>query len=98
MLSQKDWTGLIDTGIFKDNRYFDVFVEYTKLEPEEIFIKISIWNRGDKACKLHVLPTLLFRNTWSWLDGSSKSELKKVAGRPDSVLGCHQRPPGQTAA
>jgi hypothetical protein len=80
---------LLDTGVFKDNRYFDVFVEYAKLEPEEIFIKISIWNRGDKDSILHVLPTLLFRNTWSWSDGGSKPELKRLSGLPDSVVHAH---------
>src|SRR6516165_3492400 len=57
---------LIDTGVFDDDRYFDVFVEYAKQSPEEILIQISIWNRGPEAAPLHVLPTLWFRNTWSW--------------------------------
>jgi hypothetical protein len=57
---------LIDTGIFDDNRYFDVFVEYAKASPEDILIKITVCNRGPEAAELHLLPTLWFRNTWSW--------------------------------
>jgi hypothetical protein len=57
---------LLDTGIFADNRYFDVFVEYAKNSPEDILIKISIINRGPSAKTLHLLPTLWFRNTWAW--------------------------------
>ncbi len=55
-----------DTGIFDDMRYFDVFVEYAKESPDDILIRITIENRGPDAAKLHVLPTLWFRNTWSW--------------------------------
>jgi mannosylglycerate hydrolase MGH1-like protein len=57
---------LIDTGVFDDNRYFDVFVEYAKAAPEEMLIRISVWNRGPDPATLHLLPTLWFRNTWSW--------------------------------
>jgi len=57
---------LIDTGVFDDDRYFDVFVEYAKDSPEDLLIQISIHNRGPAAAPLHVLPTLWFRNTWSW--------------------------------
>ena len=57
---------LIDTGVFRDNRYFDVFVEYAKPDPEDILIQITIANRGPEAATIHVLPTLWFRNTWSW--------------------------------
>src|SRR5262245_38624431 len=57
---------LIDTGIFDDDRYFDVFVEYAKAGPEDILIKISAANRGPEAWTLHILPTLWFRNTWRW--------------------------------
>jgi hypothetical protein len=56
---------LIDTGIFDEDRYFDVFVEYAKAEPEEILIKITAHNRGPDRAPLHLLPTLWFRNTWS---------------------------------
>lgn len=57
---------LIDTGVFDDNRYFDVFVEYAKNSPEDILIKISAVNRGPEAKSIYLLPTLWFRNTWSW--------------------------------
>jgi hypothetical protein len=63
---------LIDTGIFDQNRYFDVFVEYAKDSPEDILIKITVANRGPDKAVLHVLPTLWFRNTWSWQDASHK--------------------------
>ena len=55
-----------DTGIFQDNRYFDVFVEYAKEGPDDIFIRITAHNRGPEAAPLHLLPTLWFRNSWIW--------------------------------
>ncbi|HEX2928976.1 MAG TPA: glucosidase, partial [Candidatus Binatia bacterium] len=57
---------LLDTGVFNDNRYFDLFVEYAKQSPEDMLIQITVWNRGPETAPLHVLPTLWFRNTWSW--------------------------------
>ncbi len=57
---------LIDTGIFDDDRYFDVFVEYAKASAEDILVRISVINRGPEAATLDLLPTLWFRNTWSW--------------------------------
>ena len=57
---------LLDTGVFDDDRYFDIFVEYAKDSPEDILIQITVWNRASEAASLHVLPTLWFRNTWSW--------------------------------
>jgi len=57
---------LVDTGVFDDDRYFDVFVEYAKNDPEDICIRITVANRGPQAATLHVLPTLWFRNTWAW--------------------------------
>jgi len=57
---------LVDTGIFSDNRYFDVFVEYAKATPEDILIRITAWNRGPDPAPLHLLPTLWFRNRWGW--------------------------------
>ena len=57
---------LIDTGIFDDSRYFDVFVEYCKASPNDILIRITAANRGPDTASLHLLPTLWFRNTWSW--------------------------------
>lgn len=66
---------LLDTGVFNDDRYFDVFVEYAKHSPDDIVIQISVINRGSKGATLHLLPTLWFRNTWSW-NGSKKPSLK----------------------
>jgi hypothetical protein len=57
---------LLDTGVFEENRYFDVFVEYAKNTPEDILIKISVTNHGPEQKTLHLLPSLWFRNTWSW--------------------------------
>ena len=57
---------LLDTGVFADDRYFDIFVEYAKASPEDILIQITAWNRGPDDARLHLLPTLWFRNTWSW--------------------------------
>ncbi len=69
---------LLDTGVFADNRYFDVFVEYAKNSPEDILIKISVSNRGAEEKELHLLPTLWFRNTWSWEDDRTKPKLKNI--------------------
>jgi hypothetical protein len=57
---------LIDTGIFDDQRYFDIFAEYAKGAPNDILIRITVCNRGPEAATLHLLPTIWFRNTWSW--------------------------------
>src|SRR5947207_653205 len=57
---------LLDTGIFDDNRYFDVFVEYAKADVEDILVKITVANRGPETANLRLLPTIWFRNTWSW--------------------------------
>jgi Glycosyl hydrolase family 63 C-terminal domain len=71
---------LLDTGIFNDDRYFDVFVEYGKESPEDTLIRISATNRGPDSATLHVLPTLWFRNTWNWWTDSAKPALRLVAG------------------
>ena len=57
---------LIDTGVFAEDRYFDVLVEYAKAAPDDILVRISATNRGPEAAPLHLLPTLWFRNTWAW--------------------------------
>jgi mannosylglycerate hydrolase MGH1-like protein len=57
---------LLDTGIFDENRYFDMLVEYAKATPEDILIRISATNRGPEAAELHLLPSIWFRNSWSW--------------------------------
>ncbi|MEH1795934.1 MGH1-like glycoside hydrolase domain-containing protein [Nostoc sp.] len=70
---------LIDTGIFAQDRYFDVFVEYAKASPEDILIQISAINRGSEAKTLHLLPTLWFRNTWSWTDNQQEKPWLKIS-------------------
>jgi hypothetical protein len=93
---------LLDTGVFKDDRYFDVFVEYAKNTPTDLMIQISICNRGPDPAPLHVLPTLLFRNFWSWWPDVAKPGLRKfsdggiAASDPeigDYVLYCENNPP-----
>jgi hypothetical protein len=71
---------LLDTGIFDDNRYFDVYLEYAKAAPEDILIRITVENRGPDGAALHVLPTLWFRNTWSWESGAKRPLLKAADG------------------
>lgn len=66
---------LIDTGIFDDDRYFDIFIEYAKSDEEDILVKVKIENRGPEEASLNVLPTLWFRNTWSWGHDGYKPEL-----------------------
>ena len=63
---------LIDTGVFGDDRYFDVFVEYAKADVEDILIKITATNRGPETASLNLLPTIWFRNTWSWNQNGHK--------------------------
>ncbi|MGC2111815.1 MAG: glucosidase [Candidatus Korobacteraceae bacterium] len=69
---------LLDTGIFDDDRYFDVFVEYAKGDPEDILVSISVHNRGPEAAQLHLLPTLWFRNNWAWEAGEPKPALRQA--------------------
>ncbi len=64
--TQDDEFELIDTGIFNDDRYFDVFVHYAKASPDDVLLQLEIHNRGSQAAPIHVLPTLWFRNTWAW--------------------------------
>src|SRR5690242_18109748 len=68
---------LIDTGIFADDRYFDIFVEYAKASPEDILIRIEAINRGPDAAEIHLLPTMWFRNTWSWGLDERKPKLRR---------------------
>jgi len=82
---------LLDTGVFDDDRYFDVFVEYAKAGPEDLLIRISVANRGREAAKLHLLPTLWFRNTWSWSGGTPKPTLRSAGASAgvSAVLASH---------
>jgi len=70
---------LLDTGVFNNDRYFDVFVEYAKATPEDTLIKITVCNRGPEEVPLHILPTLWFRNKWSWHKGAQKPTLRRMA-------------------
>jgi hypothetical protein len=70
---------LIDTGIFAEDRYFDVFIEYAKAGPDDILIRIEAINRGPDAAPLHLLPTVWFRNTWSWGLDDRKPKLRRDA-------------------
>ena len=65
---------LIDTGVFTEGRYFDVFVEYAKADVDDVLIRITAINRGPERAKLHLLPTVWFRNTWSWGYGNPRPE------------------------
>lgn len=76
---------LLDTGVFDENRYFDVFVEYAKADVEDVLIRLHVVNRGPEAAALHLLPTLWFRNTWSW-DSRQPRPLLKRLGETDAVI------------
>jgi hypothetical protein len=67
---------LLDTGIFNDDKYFDCFVEYAKAETEDILIKITIANRSAEEAEINVLPTIWFRNTWSWENSTLNHQLR----------------------
>ena len=72
---------LIDTGIFNQDRYFDVFVEYAKVAPEDILIKITVVNRANEPAAIHLLPTLWFRNIWSWKQNVPRPKINAAASR-----------------
>ncbi|HTQ61057.1 MAG TPA: hypothetical protein VMI32_12570 [Candidatus Solibacter sp.] len=79
---------LVDTGVFKDDRYFDVFVEYAKDGPEDILVKITAANRGPDVSELHVLPTLWFRNDWSkWIAPSNRAAEKPILKQVETAAG-----------
>jgi hypothetical protein len=66
---------LLDTGVFDDDRYFDVFVEYAKAEPEDILMLVTVANRGPDEATIHLLPQLWFRNLWSWRVNANRPDL-----------------------
>ena len=80
---------LLDTGIFDDDRYFDVFVEYAKAAAEDILIRISVCNRGPEPALLDLLPTLWFRNTWAWSGVAQTPPSLKQEG-PQSIAAAHE--------
>ena len=75
---------LLDTGIFDEDRYFDVLIEYAKAEQDDVLIQITVTNRGPETARCIVLPTLWFRNTWSW--GYENGPLGEVPGKPTMAL------------
>src|SRR5436190_3807644 len=77
---------LLDTGVFDDNRYFDVFVEYAKADVEDILVQITVANRGPEAANLRLLPTVWFRNTWSWGSSGMKPELRQDGAGANPVV------------
>ncbi len=76
---------LLDTGVFAENRYFDVFVEYAKADVEDIVIRITAVNRAPQSADLHLLPSLWFRNTWSWGRDSRRPSARLATSVPGSV-------------
>jgi len=77
---------LLDTGVFDEDRYFDIFVEYAKADVEDILIKITVTNRGPEAANLRVLPTVWFRNTWSWGSHRPRPRLHEARPAPNPVI------------
>ena len=72
---------LLDTGVFRENRYFDVEVEYAKADPEDMLIRVRVTNRGPDRAPIDVLPTIWFRNTWSWCPNPTRPSLARFGGR-----------------
>ncbi len=74
---------LLDTGVFAEDRYFDVFVEYAKADAEKLLVQITAVNRGPDPAPLHLLPTLWHRNTWSWTPGAPRPEIRAAEAGAD---------------
>jgi hypothetical protein len=87
---------LLETGVFDEDRYFDVFVEYAKADVEDILIKITVTNRGPEAANLRVLPTIWFRNTWSWGNRARRPKLHKAYPAPNPVIELNLSPLNQS--
>ena len=83
---------LLDTGVFDDNRYYDIVVEYAKASVEDMLIRITATNRGLEPAPLHLLPTIWFRNTWSWGHDGIRPSLRRVdaSGMPAIIEVTHQ--------
>src|SRR5437762_3276744 len=78
---------LLDTGVFDDDRYFDVLVEYAKASPNDILMLVTVHNRGPEDATVHLLPQLWFRNTWSWKSNGVKPQVS--ASRDNAVIATH---------
>jgi hypothetical protein len=76
---------LDDTGIFDDHRYFDVFTEYAKASSEDILVRITVANRGPESATIHLLPTVWFRNTWSWGHEVKRPWMRRVTGSANTI-------------
>src|SRR4051812_27772552 len=81
---------LLDTGVFDDDRYFDVTVEYAKASQTDLLVRITAANRGPAPALLELLPTLWFRNTWSWAQRGERPSLTVLEGAPARVLAEHE--------
>ena len=81
---------LMDTGLFNENKYFDVFIEYAKAGEEDILIKITVHNRGNETAALNVLPTIWFRNTWAWGYDNYHYKPELMSGNEGNILISHQ--------
>jgi hypothetical protein len=77
---------LLDTGIFNDNKYFDCFIEYAKDDTDDILIKITVANRGSETANINVLPTIWFRNNWSWGNAGSNSKIPNLVGNDENTI------------
>jgi hypothetical protein len=78
---------LLDTGIFDDDRYWDVFVDYAKGSPEDILMRVTVHNRGPEAATIHLLPQLWFRNTWSW---KTNGEKPRMGAQDGAIISAHR--------
>jgi mannosylglycerate hydrolase MGH1-like protein len=83
---------LLDTGVFDGDRYTDVFIEYAKASPDDLLIEVTVVNRGPEPAPLHVLPTLWFRNTWSWGGGGPRPVLRQLAAGDAGSVVCVSHP------
>ena len=79
---------LLDTGVFDEDRYWDVVIEYAKAGPEDLLMKVTIHNRGPERATAHVIPQIFFRNSWAWKAGSPKPKL--FVGKDGSIIAEHQ--------
>ncbi|WP_296260592.1 MULTISPECIES: MGH1-like glycoside hydrolase domain-containing protein [unclassified Pseudomonas] len=85
---------VLDTGVFNDNHYFDVSIEYAKLTPDDIFMRVTVVNRSSRSARLHVLPQLWARDVWSWTPGAERPALSRV---DDLVTAVHPMQPAKEA-
>ncbi len=87
----------MDTGVFNENRYFDVFMEYAKAAPEDILIRITAWNRGPEEAQLDLLPTMWFRNIWSFGEKHGQAQSWRVRRTSRARLWSRGREPIRSA-